>query len=43
MIDDLVGLLCVLSLVAILGGAVMLMLYGVRGLREMVIDWFDRK
>lgn len=33
---DLVGLLCVVTLLAVLGGGVLFMLYGVRGAVDMV-------
>ena len=40
---DAAGLLCVLGLVAVLGGGVLVMLYGVRGVVTMFRTWVDRK
>lgn len=40
---DAVALLCVLGLVAVLGGGVLVMLYGVSGLASMFRSWVDRK
>ena len=40
---DAAALLCVLGLVAVLGGGLLVMLYGVRGLVEMARQWLDRK
>lgn len=40
---DLAWLLCVLGLVAVLGGGLLVMLYGVRGLGQMIRQWIDRK
>jgi hypothetical protein len=40
---DAIGLLCVLGLVAVLGGGVVVMLYGVRGVVAMFRTWIDGK
>lgn len=40
---DAVGVLCVLGLFAVLGGGLLIMLYGVRGLGSIFADWVDRK
>ncbi len=41
--SDVIGLLCIAGLVLVLGGGVLVMLYGVRGLVAMARDWIDRK
>lgn len=41
--SDAIGLLCIFSLVAILGGGIVIMLYGVRGTVAMLLGWLDRK
>lgn len=38
---DLVGLLCIVSLLAILGGGVVLVLFGVRGTVALLRGWLD--
>lgn len=40
---DVTALMCVLGLVVVLGGGVLVMLYGVSGLTTMVRSWVDRK
>ncbi len=40
---DLIALLCIASLVAVLGGGVLFMLYGVRGTIAMLRQWLDSK
>ena len=40
---DLIAMLCILSLVAILGGGVLVMLYGVRGTVAVLRQWLDSK
>lgn len=40
---DVVGLLCIAGLVLVLGGGVLVMLYGVRGVVGMARTWLDRK
>lgn len=41
--SDAIGLLCIFSLVTILGGGIVIMLYGVRGTVSMLLGWLDRK
>ena len=48
--SDAIGLLCIFSLVTILGGGIVVMLYGVRGTVSivrgtvaMLLGWLDRK
>lgn len=48
--NDAIGLLCIFSLVTILGGGIVIMLYGVRGTVSiargtvsMLLGWLDRK
>lgn len=41
--SDAIGLLCIFSLVAILGGGIVIMLYGVRGTVSMLRQWLDSK
>ena len=40
---DLFAVLCILSLLAILGGGVLFMLYGVRGTVAMLRQWLDSR
>lgn len=40
---DTAGVLCVLGLVVVLGGGVVFMLYGVRGIVAMLRGWLDGK
>lgn len=40
---DTAGVLCVLGLVVVLGGGVVFMLYGVRGIVAMLRGWLDTK
>ena len=43
---DVAGVLCVLGVVGVLGGGVLVMLYGVRVVRALVAagkSWLDRK
>lgn len=41
--SDVAALICIAGLVLVLGGGVLVMLYGVRGLVEMARQWVDRK
>lgn len=41
--SDAIGLLCIFSLVAILGGGIVIMLYGVRGTVALLRQWLDSK
>jgi hypothetical protein len=40
---DFAALLCILSLLLVLGGGVAIVLYGVKGLAAMARGWVDRK
>lgn len=41
--SDAIGLLCIFSLVAILGGGIVTLLYVVRGTVAMLRQWLDSK
>lgn len=40
---DAVALLCVLGLLVVLGGGLLILLFGVRGLGSMVANWVERR
>ena len=41
--ENVVALLCVFSIVVVLGGGIAIMLYGVRGLIDMGRSWLDKR
>jgi hypothetical protein len=40
---DLIAVLCILSLLGVLGGSVLFLLYGVRGTVAMLRQWLDSR
>jgi hypothetical protein len=42
-VPDLIALLCILSLVTVLGGGILFMLYGVGELKHMIRRYIDKK